>query len=53
LSRYWLYIRKYGTLSKMPFFAVLPGRVTAMAWDSSWRLYISGTEGLSLINVGS
>jgi hypothetical protein len=55
LSRYWLYIRKtgYGTIYRLPFFAVIPGRATGMAWDSSWRLYISGTEGLSVINVGS
>jgi hypothetical protein len=53
LSNYWLYIRKYGTVYEIPFFAVLPGKPTGMAWDSSGVLYISGTEGLSSVYVGA
>lgn len=53
LSRYFLYIRKYGTVYKIPFFAVFPGRVTGMSWSSDTKLYISGTEGLSVLYVGS
>jgi hypothetical protein len=53
LSRYYLYIVKSGYPYKIPFFAVLPGRATGMAWDNSWNLYIAGTEGLSALYVGS
>ena len=53
LSRYFLYIRKYGTVYKIPFFAVIPGKATGMTWSSDEKLYISGTEGLSLLYVGS
>jgi len=53
LSRYFLYIRKYGTVYKIPFFAVIPGKATGMTWSSDTKLYISGTEGLSVIYVGS
>ena len=53
LSRYFLYIRKSGTVYKIPFFAVAPGRVTGMTWSSDTKLYISGTEGLSVLYVGS
>ena len=53
LSNYWLFIRKGVTVYEIPFFAILPGKPTGMAWDSSNVLYISGTEGLSAINVGS
>jgi len=53
LSRYFLYIRKYGTVYKIPFFAVIPGKATGMSWTSDTKLYISGTEGLSVIDVGS
>ena len=54
LSRYYLYIVKSGYLyCKIPFFAVVPGRATSMAWDSSYNLYIAGTEGLAAINIGS
>jgi hypothetical protein len=52
LSDYWLYIRKFGTVYEIPFFAVLPGKPTGMSWDSNYVLYISGTEGLSAVNVG-
>ena len=52
LSNYWLYIRYYSTVYEIPFFAVLPGKLTGMAWDSSGVLYISGTEGLSAVYVG-
>jgi hypothetical protein len=55
-SRYWLYIRQtiigYPTeVYKYPFFAVFPGKVTGMVWDPSGVLYISGTEGLSALQV--
>jgi len=54
LSNYWLYIRKSLTETyEIPFFAVLPGKPTGMSWDSSGVLYISGTEGLSAVYVGS
>jgi len=53
LSNYWLYIRHYTTVYEIPFFAVLPGKPTGMAWDSSGVLYISGTEGLSSVYVGA
>jgi hypothetical protein len=56
LSRYWLYIRRTTpplVVYRLPFFAVIPGRATGMAWDSFGKLYISGTEGLSVIDVGS
>jgi len=53
LSRYFLYIRKYGTVYKIPFFAVIPGKATGMSWTSDTKLYISGTEGLSVLWVGS
>jgi hypothetical protein len=56
LSRYYLYIRNWNGSSyyvdKMPFFAVVPGRATGLAWDLNGTLYISGTEGLSAIYVG-
>jgi hypothetical protein len=53
LSRYYLYIAKSLNFYKIPFFAVIPGRATGMAWDNSWNLYISGTEGLSALYAGS
>jgi hypothetical protein len=53
LSDYWLYIRKNSLVYEIPFFAVLPGKPTGMAWDSNYVLYISGTEGLSAVDVGS
>jgi hypothetical protein len=55
LSRYYLYIVKSGYEYRIPFFAVLPGRATAMAWDNSYNytLYIAGTEGLASIYAGS
>jgi len=53
LSNYWLYLRYYGSVYEIPFFAVLPGKPTGMAWDSSGVLYISGTEGLSAVWVGA
>jgi len=53
LSRYYLYIVKSGSVYRIPFFAVLPGRATGMAWDSSGNLYISGTEGMAALYVGS
>ena len=37
---------------EIPFFAVLPGKPTGMSWDSNYVLYISGTEGLTAIDVG-
>jgi hypothetical protein len=52
LSRYWLFIKTWGSLYKIPFFAVFPGKATGIAWDSSHNLYISGTEGLSAVLVG-
>jgi hypothetical protein len=52
LSNYWLFLRKSGFVYEIPFFAVLPGKPTGMAWDSSGVLYISGTEGLSAVYVG-
>lgn len=52
LSPYWLYIRYQGSVYEIPFFAVIPGRATGMAWDYDGNLYISGTEGLSAISVG-
>ena len=56
LSRYYLYIRNWNGSSyyvdKMPFFAVVPGRATGLAWDLNGTLYISGTEGLAAIYVG-
>ncbi len=51
LSRYYLYLWNSG-LYKIPFFAVAPGRVTGMAWDSNGTLYLAGTEGLSAVYVG-
>jgi hypothetical protein len=53
LSRYYLYIRYYYGLYKVPFFAVVPGRATGLVWDSNGTLYISGTEGLAAIYVGN
>lgn len=55
LSPYFLYIRKSGTVYRFPFFAVLPGKVTGMTWNSdiNARLYISGSEGLSVLYIGS
>lgn len=53
LSRYYLYIRYYGAVYKIPFFAVLPGKVTGITWTDFSELYISGTEGLSVLDVGS
>ena len=38
-------------VDKIPFFAVIPGRATGMAWDSNGTLYISGTEGLAAVDV--
>lgn len=52
LSDYWLYIRKSGMVYEIPFFAVLPGKPTGLAWDSGNVLYISGSEGLSAVYVG-
>ncbi len=52
LSRYWLFIRTFGTVYRIPFFAVFPGKPTGLAWDSAGVLYISGTEGLSAVYVG-
>jgi len=52
LSRYWLFIRTFGGVYRLPFFAVFPGKPTGMAWDSAGVLYISGTEGLSAVYVG-
>ena len=54
LSRQYLYIRDYnGSLYKIPFFAVFPGRATGLAWDYNGVLYVSGTEGLAAIYVGT
>jgi hypothetical protein len=55
LSRYFLYVSKYGSVNRYPFFAVLPGKVTGMTWNSDIdaKLYISGTEGLSVLHLGS
>jgi hypothetical protein len=55
LSRYYLYIREDTIVYKFPFFAVLPGKVTGMTWNSDIfaTLYISGSEGLSVLYVGS
>jgi len=53
LSRYFLYIRDGSYVDKYPFFAVLPGKVTGMTWFDDSRLYISGTEGLSVLHLGS
>ena len=56
LSRYYLYIRNWNGsnyyVDKTPFFAVVPGRATGLAWDSNGTLFISGTEGLSAVYVG-
>ncbi len=52
LSRYWLFISSWGTVKKIPFYAVFPGKPTGMAWDSSGNLYLSGTEGLAAVYVG-
>jgi hypothetical protein len=53
LSRYYLYIRTTYGVDKIPFFAVIPGRATGMAWGSDGTLYISGTEGLAAIAVAA
>jgi hypothetical protein len=53
LSRYYLYIRYGATVYRFPFFALFPGKVTGMTWSSDSKLYISGTEGLSVLYVGS
>jgi hypothetical protein len=55
LSRYSLFIRRNGTIYIYPFFGVLPGKITGIAWsyDFDTRLYISGTEGLSVLYLGS
>jgi hypothetical protein len=59
LSRYYLYIRylDYSGIEhfeKIPFFAVLPGRATGLAWDDNgYSVYISGTEGLAAVYIGS
>jgi hypothetical protein len=57
MSRYWLYIYydnfSYAAIYKLPFFAVIPGKATGLAWDNAGRLYVSGTEGMSIIDVGS
>jgi hypothetical protein len=54
LSRYYLYIVKSGFLyDRIPFFAMVPGRATGMAWDSNWNLYIAGSEGLAALYTGS
>ena len=53
LSRYFLYIRNGLNVDKYPFFAILPGKVTDMTWFDDSRLYISGTEGLSVLHLGS
>ena len=43
LSRYYLYIRNWNGsnyyVDKTPFFAVVPGRATGLAWDSNGTLY--------------
>jgi len=52
LSRYWLFIKTGGSVYKIPFYAVFPGKPTGIAWDSSHNLYISGTEGLAAVSVG-
>jgi hypothetical protein len=55
LSRYYLYIRKYGSVYKFPFFAILPGKVSGLSWDPNFNytLYIAGSDGLSVLYVGS
>lgn len=53
LSRYFLYIRNGSYVDKYPFFAILPGKVTGMTWFGDSRLYISGTEGLSVLYISS
>jgi hypothetical protein len=53
LSRYYLYIRTTYGVDKIPFYAVVPGRATGMAWASDGTLYISGTEGLAAIAVSA
>ncbi len=52
LSRYWLFISTWGTVRKIPFYAVFPGKPTGIAWDPSGALYVSGSEGLSAVYVG-
>jgi hypothetical protein len=53
LSRYFLYVRNPSYVDKYPFFAILPGKVTGMTWFGDSRLYISGTEGLSVLYISS
>ncbi len=52
LSRYWLFIKSYSNVYKIPFFFIFPGKPTGMAWDSSGNLYLSGSEGLAAVYVG-
>jgi hypothetical protein len=52
LSRYWLFIKTYGSVYKIPFYAIFPGKPTGIAWDPSGVLYVSGTEGLAAVYVG-
>jgi hypothetical protein len=55
ISRYFLFVRKNEIIDKMPFFAVIPGKATGMIWGGPGgdNLFISGSEGLSTILVGS
>ncbi len=54
LSRYWLFIKKgSGIVYKIPFYAIFPGKPTGIAWDTGGNLYVSGTEGLAAVQVGS
>jgi hypothetical protein len=52
LSRYYLFIRWWSSIYKIPFYAVFPGKPTGIAWDPTGVLYVSGTEGLAAVYVG-
>ncbi len=52
LSRYYLYIVNGGAVDTIPFFAVVPGRATDLVWAYD-SLYLSGSEGLSAVYIGS
>jgi hypothetical protein len=54
LSRYYLFIREGGLVTRFPFFAVIPGKASGLDWDNNgWTLYIAGSEGLCSLFIGS
>jgi hypothetical protein len=53
LSRYYLFIREDGLVTRFPFFAVIPGKASGLDWSNDGvTLYIAGSEGLSSLYIG-